>query len=449
MLSQPTDCLRYGLYEALFESSGVYDNPYRQVHAEAVLTAPDRRVLRLPLFWDGENRWRLRFSPDQVGTWCYWVESSEEGLAGQRRVFHCQPSELHGGLVPMDGYPSHLARQDGTPVWLMGDTNWRAFANDPSKGLDEQRFGHYVATRAAQGFNYVHADLMSGGGLDGGQSVFLDWAGERLNLEVWQRIDARIHEMNAVGLTCGLVLAWSRGKESWASFPDDKARLRYARYVVARYSALDVVFIVAGEWDLAGRAHRERYVRLGHAIRAADPHKRPIAVHAGVARSTEEFATEPWITFGDYQQMYRAPHDREATPIERLSLHNHLLKARVHGKPVVNAEYAYYLRDMSRDRSYHARDIPGVDKPHSHTRQSFRRASWALAMAGGYFVSGFGSTYFGGWRHDGPFDVDDIRNDPAEDDLTRLASFFRNLPWWRLAPMDGLLRYTQQAWDIV
>ncbi len=30
--------------------------------------------------------------------------------------------------------------------------------------------------------------------------------------------------------------------------PHDEARLRFARYVVARYAAFDVLFLVTGEW---------------------------------------------------------------------------------------------------------------------------------------------------------------------------------------------------------
>jgi hypothetical protein len=114
---------------------------------------------------------------------------------------------------------------------------------------------------------------------------------------------------------------------------------------------------------------------------------------------------------------------------------------KVHGRPAINAEYAYFLRAMPAERSYHPELVgKGVDKEHSHTRESFRRASWALAMAGGYFVAGFGTTYFGGWREVGPFDVDAPQNDPAENDLQNIRRLFTRLEWWRLQVMDNLVR---------
>jgi hypothetical protein len=134
------------------------------------------------------------------------------------------------------------------------------------------------------------------------------------------------------------------------------------------------------------------------------------------------------MSFGEYAQAYFAPATQEATDANRDSLRKFILAARKHNKPVVDAEYAYYLRDQDYDGI--------VDKPHSHTRDSFRRASWAIVMGGGYFVTGFGTTYFGGRREVGPFLVDNPRHKDAVSDLDHLHKFFTSLPWWQLEPHD-------------
>ncbi len=77
-----------------------------------------------------------------------------------------------------------------------------------------------------------------------------------------------------------------------------------------------------------------------------------------------------------------------------------------------------------------------MDKPNSHTRDSFRRASWMMPMGGGYFVTGFGTTYFGGRREKGPFLVDNPAHAEAIADLQRLHRFFTSLDWWLLSPHD-------------
>jgi hypothetical protein len=156
-----------------------------------------------------------------------------------------------------------------------------------------------------------------------------------------------------------------------------------------------------------------------------------IGIHPGpesAGISSQEFAEDDWMSFGEYAQAYFAPAAKEAADANRDSLRKFILAARKHNKPVVDAEYAYYLRDQDYDGI--------VDKPNSHTRDSFRRASWAISMGGGYFVTGFGTTYFGGRREVGPFLVDNPKHKDAVSDLDHLHAFFTSLQWWRLEPHD-------------
>jgi hypothetical protein len=60
-------------------------------------------------------------------------------------------------------------------------------------------------------------------------------------------------------------------------------------------------------------------------------------------------------------------------------------------------------------------------------------------MAGGYVVTGFGTTYFGGNRDPGPFDLDAAKNDVWEAQISHVRGVFAPLAWWKLAPHDELL----------
>ncbi|MCP5114228.1 MAG: hypothetical protein GY953_25645 [bacterium] len=66
-------------------------------------------------------------------------------------------------------------------------------------------------------------------------------------------------------------------------------------------------------------------------------------------------------------------------------------------------------------------------------------ASWDIVTAGGYLVTGFGTTYFGGHRDPGPFDVDTPRNDDWEEQIGHIRRFFSALDWWRFIPADELI----------
>lgn len=420
---------KFGIFEATFEAAGRVENPYAAVAATATFTRPDGKTWTIPAFWDGGQTWRVRISPDDVGEWSYRLESPEKGLNGQTGRFRCVESKHRGGVMPMKGRPYHFQYQDGSPCWLMGDTAWAAFAALPKEKLDRAAVFRYVDARAAQGFNYVHAMLVSSAGdeheyenagRNGGGRIFDSFEHETLNPGYFREVDARLRYMNDKGITCGVVLNWGYGRPGWRDFQTEEARLRYARYVAARYSAFDVVFILSGEWEDYGVDEaKEIFPRIGRAIMAADPHGRMRGIHPAVTPGQAEvFADEDWCDFGDYQQNYN-------------EIHRRLLASRDHGKPVVNAEYAYFLRDADGNGE--------VDKENSETLDRIRHCAWDIAMAGGYFVTGFGTTYYGGWREPGPFDPAAAKNAPWEQDVQHVRTLFTGLPWWTLEPRDDLL----------
>lgn len=429
------DIPRFGLFEAAFQSAARYDDPLAQFSGEVTLTRPDRSTWSIPLFWDGQQTWRFRVSPDMEGEWSYRITSRDAGIHDKQGTFRCVPSTLHGALQPMKDFPHHFQYQDGTPVWFMGDTNWRLFCSNDEKKLNRDTVKHYIDRRAEQGFNFIHADIFGyvakPAAVNEGGSAFLDKEQTKINPAYFREVDQRLRYLNEKGITCGLIYAWGQGDVGWPTFVDDQARLRYARYITARYSAFNVVLIVSGEWQFM-KTRKALFDALGQEIRKSDPHGRMITIHPGPSiESNGDLAHAEWMSFGEYLQAYQVGGGRESTDADRDNLRRYVLGFRKNNKPVVNSEYAYFLRDQKLDGK--------VDKPHSHTRDSFRRASWMMPMAGAYFVTGFGTTYFGGHRDKGPFDPDAAQNKPAETDLAHLRAFFTALNWWRLAPHDGLL----------
>jgi len=415
--AEALDVSRFGMFEESFTHTGSPANPYRDVTATATLTPPAGGARSIPLFWDGGTTWKLRFSPDATGSWSWSVASSDAGLDGQSGSFTCVASMNRGSITAMGSAPYHFQYEDGTPMWFMGDTMWRAGEHVLSESLDRASYFHYVDVRAAQGFNYVHANvgrcalrLLDGGGNEGGV-MFDGSVGGTVNPGYFQELDTRVAYTNQAGITLGYVLGWS---QDWAAFASAADRLLYTRYVVARYSAYNVVFIVAGEYNEELTA--DDYRDIAAEIEAHDPHGRMRGIHA--TGKVETFATEGWMDFGDYQQTYTA-------------LHSSILDARDHNRPVVNSEYAYYLRDSDGDGT--------CDKPNSATLTEIRQATWDLVMAGGYFVTGWGTTYHGGYRDPGPFDVDATKNDDFEEDVQHVKTLFTALTWWTLQPDDSLV----------
>lgn len=422
---------RFGFFERSFRATGSYANPYTDLDAEAELRRPDGSARTVPLFWDGGDTWKLRLSPDRTGSWSFTVRSKDEGLDGRSGSFTCSTSGRRGSIRPMEGFPHHFQYQNGERVWFMGDTAWALFTDNAEEKHDGEAVRDYLRIRAAQGFNVVHSMVLSEAGWgNSGGLPFDDIHEQRIHPDYWKEMDRRVAYANSQGLVVGLALAWGdkRRQEpfAWRRFPDTDARRRYSRYIAARYGAYDVYFLVSGEWHAEVRTRpsterevRKEFIEIGDALAAADPHDRMIGIHPmNRGGSVREFNDAAWMSFGDYQQNY---HD----------LHQRILQSRSLQKPVVNSEYGYHLRDRDGDGR--------PDKDNSTSLESIRHASWDIVMAGGYLVTGFGTTYFGGHRDPGPFDVHAAKNDEWERQIGLIRRLFTGLAWWELEPRDEWL----------
>jgi|GEM_PF-718067 len=401
---------QYDVFEQSFSDTGNYSNPYTQVTATATFTGPENQTATIPLFWDGGDTWKFRFAPDGLGEWSWTIDSTDAGLDGESGSLNVVASDNPGGIEAKPDTPYYFQYQDGTPFYFFGDTNWRLGQTLPDENLNHDTALDYLDLRASQGFNYIHTNFANDP--NEGGSLWEGTSGIEINPGYFQELDRRIDYMNDLGMTTGYMLEWA---QEWQNdFSSQADRLRYAEYVTARYSAHNVVFIVSGEYNetLSESVYRE----IGQTIEATDPHDRMISIHS--TNSVERFADESWMSFGDYQQIYN-------------NLHQEILDSRDHDKPVVNSEYAYYLRDANGDGV--------VDKSNSATLEQIRNASYDIVMAGGHLVTGWGTTYYGGLRDPGPFNPDDPRNDDWEEDVQHIKTLFTDREWWTLEPHDELI----------
>lgn len=423
---------RYGVFDQAFTASGSWGNPYVEVTAEATLTRPDGTVWRMPLFWDGAQSWKLRVSPDVLGEWKYRVASNDAGLDGRSGAFSCTESNRAGGIRASTRRPGHFERQNGSLFWFLGDTAWAYFTDIADEKHDRAQAEAYVKARAGQGFNVIHSMLLSEGG-DGNRNgpPWHSLTEEQINPGYFQEVDQRIRFANQHGLTVGVTVAWGdkQKKEpfAWRRFPSVAARKRFARYAAARFGAYDTFFLVSGEWHGEVRTrdnvtddeiYRE-FVVLGDTLAAANAHGRMIGIHPMTGHgSVREFAAAPWMSFADYQQNYA-------------DLHARAVMSRSLSGPVVNSEYGYFLRDQNGDGK--------PDKSNSYSAEDMRFASWDIVTAGGYLVTGFGTTYFGGRRDPGPFTVNAEKNRVWEQQIGYIRKFYEALDWSKMVPADALL----------
>lgn len=353
----------YGVHEITLNANQVGGNPYLDgpavtVTFTGVAGAARGKTLSLQGFWDGGRVYRVRFSPPAWGEWQWLSASSEAGLHGKTGRLVCEGrlpaghANAGGPLRQATAFPYTLETTEGQPVFLLGDTQW-SFAS--AKISWPQEFKTYVDARAAQGFNYVHGQLYalrpdSNDFNEGGQA-FLARDVDRLNPGYWQAFDRRLAYLNEMGLTAGLMFAWAN--EGWQRFASSAQIDRFVQYLINRYAAYNLIWILAGEYEEA--AVPGGYDRLGEFIKSNDPYRHPITTHT-IDTNADDFGNDSWLT-AIYQQL---PDPSRITTDRR------------YNKPVINAEFGY-----EGDQS----------------AEEVRQDAWEIVMRGGFLVYGNTATF--------------------------------------------------------
>lgn len=435
---------RWQRAELTFESAVSYDNPLQDVSLNVALTSPSGIVRMIDGFWDGDTTWRVRFAPDESGEWTYTTGCSDvhnTGLHNNNGTIICgEPSgstrfEQHGPLRLSDDR-RYLAHDDGTPFFWMGDTAW----SGPLLSTKEE-WHFYLKERVREKFSAVQfVGTQYRAAPDGNlekQKAYTGFEPIAINPKFFQWMDARVDAINAADLLAVPVLLWAWGPPDrldnpGASLPVDQAIL-LAKYMVARWGANDVVWILGGDGDYRGEK-AARWRTIGRGV-FGDSHHAPVALHpGGMHWIYNEFYDESWLDIMGYQSGH-GDDDRTLSWIFNGPPSKDWQKEPP--RPYINLEppYENHIAYQSKQR---------------HTPLSVRRACyWSLLS-----VPTAGVTYGGhgvwGWDNGVTPPVDhpytgiplpwqQALTMPAAEQMGYLVDFFTSIDWWRLCPAQELL----------
>lgn len=430
-----------GRYELTFTSDRAYDNPLQiQKTLEVIFISPSGKEKTVRGFWDGGLIWKTRFMPNETGVWSFttlFSDSRNKGLHRRKGTFNCVESSKkhaiyqHGPVRTGEGH-YHLSHADGTPFFWLGCTAW----NGPLKATEDE-WETYLRHRASHDYSVIQFVTTPWRGCQENSEGLTAFQGRDtivINPAFFRRLDDRIDQINANGLVAAPVLLWAfpgRGRELNPGYflPDDQAVL-LARYMVARYGANHVVWLLGGDGDYTGK-YEHRWKTIGRDVFGDGKFQGPVALHPkGGSWIGEAYTDETWLDIIGYQ----SGHGHNESITRGITQGPVATKwKQVPAKPLINLEPVYdeirpaLTGDVIRKacfRSVFSAPVSGI------TYGANGIWPW-LRQKGEKIVNHGDAPWTSSWRQSLEL--------PASRQMGYLARFFKALPWWEFRPAQDLL----------
>lgn len=437
------DVAQWTRFEQEFTSAADYQNGLQDTQLEVEFKSPTGKTHTTPAFWDGGRTWRVRFSPEEIGDWTFRTRSSKEsdgGLHNRSGSFRCvaytggNPLYRRGALrVSAD--KRYLVQADGTPFFWLADTAWNGVLKADAKSWDT-----YLADRVAKGFNvaqFVTTQWRAAAGNADARSAF--YGREKIVVDpvFYQWMDERVDRMNDHGIVAAPVLIWTIGGSTAMlnpgnMLPDDQIII-LARYMVARYGAHQVVWMLAGDDDYRGEK-AARWLKIGRAV-FGESHHRLATMHPGGRMwVADEFRNEPWFSFNGYQSGHGEADDS--------------LRWLTQGSPSVEWSAKPPLAHINLEPNYEAH-IARPSMRFFDARDVRRAAYWSLLVTPPAGVT-YGAHGIWSWETKAnppmthPYTGvarpwHEAMKLPGSVSMKHLKNLFTSLDWWRLRPDQELI----------
>ncbi|MGQ9620207.1 MAG: apiosidase-like domain-containing protein [Bacteroidales bacterium] len=427
-------------YELTFPSTVNYENPVQDLRSfQITFISPTGNVRTINGFWDGENTWKARFMPDETGDWKWETNCSDSKNAGLHNVkgeFRCIPNngksdlDIHGKIIRQNGL-FYLTHADGTPFLYIGCTAWNGALKSTDKEWDQ-----YLEHRASHQYSVIQLVTTQWRGCEKnsmGQVAFEGSGKIRINPEFFRHLDKKIDLVNEYGLVAAPVILWalqtSAGRELSPGYylPDDQAIL-LAKYIVARYGANHVIWLLGGDGIYTG-IYEQRWKTIGRAV-FDGTHQGIVAQHpCGRSWIGNIYKDEKWLDIVGYQSSHsndkgtvewitKGPMSREwsilpARPLINLEPNYEQIRTTITDKDVRNAVFWSLFTAPVSGVTYGANGI------------------WPWLREGEKILNHADAPWTDTW--------DKSINLPGSLQMKNIASFLKSLEWWNLYPAQELL----------
>ncbi|MEV5025610.1 DUF5060 domain-containing protein [Paenibacillus sp. LPE1-1-1.1] len=364
---------RWCVFEIELQSSKEFAKPFHEVRLQAHFQKEQIQT-KVHGFYDGGSTWKIRFMPEEEGTYTFQISSNQDEFNGLNGAFESTRA-LEGNHGPVKVNGKHFSFADGTPFFVMGTTAY-AWTYRPEEVRKQtlESFSKY-------GFNKIRMLVFPKyykGGVNDVDITYdppvFPFAGkpnefdfQMLLPEYFQNYEERVMDLLRLGIEADVILfhpydCW--GIDRGMQQEDD---LLYIQYMIARLSAFrNVWWSLANEYDIMETEEgkfcvgmdRKDWDLFGSFIKANDSHHHPISNHNIPLGFI--YPDRDWLTHVSYQHP-----DTYTLLLELKNSYN---------KPVINDEYQYEgnIKD---------------DWGNSDAQTTVFR-HWLSAMAGGYASHG-------------------------------------------------------------
>ena len=303
---------QWGVHEIVLPGTAA-GNPYLEVTLGAEFRQGAHKVTA-PGFYDGDGVYRIRFSPDRLGTWQFVTESNLAELNALEGSFECtEPSRSnHGPLRIVNTY--YLEHADGTPYYSIGTTAYQW--TSVKQSIQEQT----LRTLAGSPFNKIRMCVFPKHYKYGNDTEPWEYAYAssidvtRPNYAFFRNFDKRVRQLMELGIQADVILFHPYDRWGYLTMGNEN-NSRYVRYMVARISAYrNVWWSLANEWDIPRIKEEIDWEAIGTILQEEDPHQRLRGIHNWHGSEDHFYDhSRPWITHVSTQtsQFYNAIKWRE------------------------------------------------------------------------------------------------------------------------------------------
>lgn len=407
-----------------------YSSPFTE-DIMAYFTHESGETKVVPLVFDGEKGWLLRFSSGLIGKWTYQIDKQNDFHinTGEVRVVANKDKTNHGALVLDENNKQAFSYEDGSPYFLLAyELDW-LFALDYDNHKSTPKSEHLLTLIKSHGFNHVIMNvyahdvswnkdekLKNNPEHDfGGKQTIFPFKGSnsspdftQLNIEFFQKFDRTIQLLHNKRINAHVMIyVWNK-MVNWPAM-NSTADNMYFDYVVKRYSAYpNVVWDISKEALYYGRADEAYIKNRIERLRKLDNFSRLVTVH-------------------DYQYCSKHPEqvDFISTQDWGFDIYNRMLSARNRfpNKAIFNIEHGGY------------EESPYVVFPGDYTDAEVAiRRNWLTLFAGVY------STYY--WQATSwnviiynPFEQPESFIKPKFEYFSAMSTFFSRFDFAQLKPI--------------